>query len=73
MNDEQQQMAEDIREIKLAVLGDENVGLKGLVGDMREMKAFRSSLMLRSAAVAGFVAAIVGGGKAVLAKIFSGP
>ncbi len=73
MNDEQQQMAEDIREIKLAVLGDENVGLKGLVGDMREMKAFRSSLMLRSAGVAGFVAAIVGGGKAVLAKIFSGP
>ncbi len=65
-------MAEDIREIKLAVLGDEDIGLKGVVGDMKEMKMFRSSLTLKVAAVSGFVAACVVGGKAVLAKWIGG-
>ncbi len=68
--DEQKQMAEDIREIKQAVLGDPDIGLNGLVGDMREMKEFRSSLHLKVAGVAGAVAAVVVGGKAVLAKLF---
>jgi hypothetical protein len=66
---EQRKMAEDIREIKQAVLGDPDIGLNGLVGDMKEMKEFRSNLALKVAALSGFVAAGVVGGKALIAKL----
>lgn len=72
MNDEQQQMAQDIREIKQAVIGDKSIGLNGLVNDMREMKEFRSSIITKVAVVSGFVSALVIGGKALAAKIFGG-
>lgn len=64
-------MAEDIREIKQAVLGDPDIGLNGLVGDVRDLKNFRSNLMLKVAAVSGFVAACFAGGKALLAKLLN--
>jgi hypothetical protein len=69
-NEEQQQMARDIREIKQAVLGDKSIGLNGLVDDMREQKAFRQSMTLKVAAVAGGVSVIIAGGKTVLTKLF---
>lgn len=68
-NDEQQEMAQDIREIKQAVLGDKSIGLNGLVDDMREMKSFRQGLEVRVAAVAGGVSVIIVGGKALLTKL----
>lgn len=67
---EVKQMAEDIREIKQAVLGDPAIGLNGLVGDMREMKEFRSGLTVKVATVSGLVAGSVLGIKAVLVKLF---
>lgn len=71
MNEENiKQLADDIREIKQAVLGDPGIGLNGLVGDMREMKEFRSSLIYKVAVMSGFVSACIIGGKTLLAKIF---
>jgi hypothetical protein len=64
-------MAKDIREIKLAVLGDRSLGLNGLVDDMREQKAFRQSLTIKVAAIAGGVSVLIGGGKTLLTKLFS--
>jgi hypothetical protein len=68
--EEAQEMARDIREIKQAVIGDKSIGLNGLVNDMHEMKQFRSGILLKVAFVAGIVAAIVTGGKTVMAKLF---
>lgn len=68
--EEQQQMAQDIREIKQAVLGNKSIGLNGLVDDMKEMKAFRDSMAIKVALVSGFVSAGIVGGKALLAKLF---
>jgi hypothetical protein len=68
--DEQQQMARDIREIKQAVVGDKSIGLNGLVNDMAEMKQFRSGILVKVAFVAGVVAAVITGGKTVMAKLF---
>lgn len=69
MSDEQQEMARDIREIKQAVIGDKSIGLNGLVNDMQEMKTFRQNIVLKTAAVAGFVSAAIVGGKAVIARL----
>jgi len=72
MNDEQAEMARDIREIKQAVIGDRTIGLNGLVNDMKEMKEFRQQVVLRTALVAGFVSAAIVGGKAVVTKLLGG-
>lgn len=70
MNDEEaKQMAEDIREIKQAVLGDPDIGLNGLVGDMREMKEFRSNLAVKVAFLSGIVAAAVVGVKTIVSRL----
>ena len=68
--EEQQQMAQDIREIKQAVLGNKSIGLNGLVDDMKAMKEFRDSIAIKVALVSGFVSASIIGGKALLAKLF---
>ena len=69
---EAKQMAEDIREIKQAVLGDPDIGLNGLVGDMKEMKDFRNTLTVRVATVAGVMTGGILGIKALVLK-FLGP
>jgi hypothetical protein len=66
---EAKQMAEDIREIKQAVLGDPGIGLNGLVGDMKEMKDFRSNLTVKVAATSGVVAGGILGFKALIVKL----
>ena len=68
--DEQQQMAQDIREIKQAVLGNKSIGLNGLVDDMKAMKEFRDSIAIKVALVSGFVSATIIGGKALITKLF---
>lgn len=68
-DEEQKEMAQDIREIKQAVLGDKSIGLNGLVDDMREMKSFRQGLEIRVAAVAGGVTVLIVGGKAIITKL----
>ena len=65
------QMADDIREIKLAVKGDETIGLQGLVNDMSEIKRWRSSITLKVAVVSGAVSGSVLGIKSILAKMFT--
>ena len=64
-------MASDIREIKLAVLGDKRVGLPGLVQDMAEIKTWRTNMTLKMAAVSGAACGGVLGVKALITKILS--
>lgn len=57
----------DVREIKEAVLGNEKIGLPGLVNDVRDLKCWRSQIDLRTAGIAGFTSAVV-----LLVKAFFG-
>lgn len=55
-----------------AVFGDEDIGLHGLVNDMREMKDFRRNLTVKAVGISGAVSATVLGAKAFLAKLIGG-
>lgn len=60
--DESEQLrdvASDVREIKQAVLGDQKIGLPGLVNDVRTLKQWRARVDLRVATIAGGVSAVV--------------
>lgn len=56
---------------EMAVFGDKEVGLNGLVNDVQDMKVWRGKIMLKAAAAGGVVSAVVMGGKAAVAKLFS--
>ena len=49
----------DVRDIKIAVCGDERIGIHGLVKDVEDLKAWRRRLDLRVAGIAGFISALV--------------
>ena len=49
----------DVRDIKIAVCGDERIGIHGLVKDVEDLKAWRRKLDLRVAGIAGFISALV--------------
>lgn len=71
MNDQEHKYLErvgaDVREIKEAVLGNDKIGLPGLVNDVRDLKRWRSQMDLRTAGIAGFTSAVV-----LLVKAFFG-
>lgn len=52
-------VASDVREIKLAVVGDPRIGLPGLVEDMRRLKEWQRKIDLRVASISGGVTTIV--------------
>jgi hypothetical protein len=54
-----------------AVFGDEAIGLKGLVHDVREMQREKQVAALKAAGVGGMVAGAILGGKQLLAKWLS--
>lgn len=56
--------------IERAVFGEEASGLPGLVSDVRGLKHWRDSLNLKTATIAGGVAAAMLGVKAVWVKLF---
>jgi len=49
----------DVRDIKIAVCGDERIGIHGLVKDVDDLKEWRRRLDLRVAGIAGFISALV--------------
>ena len=62
MSEEQawrQRVEEDVKEIKNAVIGDEKIGLTGLVPRMAKLERWSRQLDLRIAAVGGGAAVIV--------------
>jgi len=52
-------VCKDVRDIKIAVCGDERIGIHGLVKDVEDLKAWRRRLDLRVAGIAGFISALV--------------
>lgn len=48
-----------IRDVHLAVCGDEDIGVAGLVQEMRELKEWRRKLDLRVAGISGGVSVIL--------------
>ena len=60
-----------VKRTEQAVFGDEQIGLTGLVNDMRGLKRWRSTTMLKASAVGGVVGGAVIGLKAAVAKLFS--
>ena len=58
-----------LRDIHLAVCGDEQLGVTGLVSDVRDLKQFRRKIELRVATVAGGVTILVMLAKAAWEKI----
>lgn len=60
---------EMLREIHLAVCGNEKIGVTGLVSDMREIKSWRRGIDLRVAKVSGLVTSLVLLGKFIWTKI----
>jgi len=55
--EKEQQLIEDVRDIKLAVVGDRHLGVEGLVGEVKTLQKWRSKLDLRVATISGFIAA----------------
>ncbi len=58
-----------LREIHLAVCGNEKIGINGLVSDMREIKSWRRGIDLRVAKVSGLVTGLVLLGKYFWTKL----
>lgn len=76
MNEEDRAMLKRIEQstkrTEQAVFGDEDIGLPGLVNDMREMKEFRRNLTLKAVGISAAITATVIGAKSALAKWFGG-
>lgn len=53
-----------------AVFGDEEIGLHGLVNDMREMKDFRRNLTIKAVGISAAITAGVIGAKSYISKLF---
>ena len=60
---------EMLRDIHMAVCGNDKLGVSGLVSDMREIKAWRRGIDLRVAKVSGLVTALVLFGKYIWTKL----
>jgi hypothetical protein len=52
-----------------AVFGDPDIGLTGLVTDVKDLKKERQAAAVKSATIGGIVAGIILGGKALLSKL----
>ena len=76
MNDADREMLKRIEQstkrTEQAVFGDEDIGLHGLVNDMREMKDFRRTLTIKAVGISAAITASVIGAKSALAKLFGG-
>jgi hypothetical protein len=55
-----------------AVFGDEEIGLKGLVQDMRAIQQEKQAAALKAAGIGGMVAGAIMGGKALIGKWLGG-
>lgn len=49
------QLAEDMKQVRVAVCGDESYGIHGLVREVDDLRVWRKRLDLRVAAIAGAV------------------
>jgi hypothetical protein len=58
-----------LRDIHMAVCGNDRLGVSGLVNDMREIKAWRRGIDLRVAKVSGLITALVLFGKYIWTKL----
>jgi hypothetical protein len=55
--------------IKQAVFGDEQIGLTGLVADVKDLKKERQAAAIKSATIGGIVAGAIIGAKALFGKL----
>jgi hypothetical protein len=67
----EKQLVDDVRDIKLAVIGDEKIGQDGLVKQVRSIQAWRKKLDLRIAAMTGGALTLFYLGKFLLELTFS--
>lgn len=58
MSQETKNPNEMLRDLHVAVCGDNRLGVPGLVEEMRQLKAWRQKVELRAAAIAGGVTVI---------------
>jgi hypothetical protein len=58
-----------LKDIHLAVCGNDKLGVSGLVEDVRDLKRWKSSQDIRSAGVAGIVTGVVLAVKAIFTKV----
>lgn len=63
------QHEEILREIHLAVCGNERLGVSGLVEDVREIKKWRRQVDIRAAKIAGGVCVVIFLAKLLAEKI----
>lgn len=61
-------LQKDVAQIRIAVCGDDGIGISGLVKDVKDLKKWRQSIDLRVAAVAGGVSVVLFFAKQVLFK-----
>lgn len=50
---QEEKLIQDVHDIKMAVVGDRKLGVRGLVQDVESLKKFRIRIMLLLAAVSG--------------------
>jgi len=66
------QLVEEVRRVRLAVCGDDALGVQGIVRDVAELKTWRKGVDLRVAGIAGAAGAAMGGAvKAILVLLKS--
>lgn len=69
-SDQLRVIADDVREIRQAVIGDSKIGLPGLVNEMKTVKRWQAQMDLRVAAISGGVAVLFTLGKAIIVWVF---
>lgn len=69
-SDQLKVIADDVREIRQAVIGDSKIGLPGLVNEMKTVKRWQARMDIRVATISGGVAVAVVAIKAVWSSIF---
>ena len=68
-NEALNRLEQEVTMIRIAVCGDEKMGVKGLVSEMRTMKDWRYRMEIRVAGISGGVAVIVLAAKYFITKL----
>ena len=64
--EKEQQLLDDVRDIKLAVVGDKHLGVEGLVDEVKRLKKWRTKLDLRIMFISGIIAGVAYAIKTIL-------
>lgn len=60
-NQKMDKVCSDVHAIKIALVGDERLGVPGVISELRDLKSWRTNMDLRIATISGGIAVVAMG------------